>query len=417
MSAKIETVELRVPATAAEPIELEVKHSGLRMVLVGRESIGLLGNDWQVLGVYFLLGPGETPEQFRGYVGKVGNADLVRRLKQQVKNHPWWNRALLVAAQAAHGLNSAEIGWLEARLHSVLSNATACQLQNSNRPTDNSLPPHLRDSLEGYISPIAAALRAIGAPPDTPDQKPPPKGRKPKRQPGTVSELIAAGLLRPGTRLDPIRKGNFEPAFVLEDGQLEVSGKPYATPSSAGQASSDLGSVNGWEYWGVPSGSGGLTPLSSLRGRLREGDVKPETSVAPPASPSQPPMETVKQPVFAATTQQPLTGIGEDPATRSNQAQAELVAVNKRITLRDLVDAKLVQPDQELFGSRGGEDFIATVNADGTVHFRGTNYATPSAAGKVAAGWPTCNGWDFWSTETGGKRVKLGVLRAELTAR
>jgi hypothetical protein len=56
----LQPVTLYVPSTADEPIEVNVAHSGLRMVLVNRDAIRRLSSDWRVLGVYFLLGPDPT---------------------------------------------------------------------------------------------------------------------------------------------------------------------------------------------------------------------------------------------------------------------------------------------------------------------------------------------------------------------
>src|SRR5581483_5356392 len=117
VSVPLQPVTFYVPRSSAEPIELSVRHSGLRMVLVNRESVRLLAEaEWKVLGVYFLLGPADDPEHFRAYVGEVGKRDLLTRLKEHAAQKEWWNRALLIVSASAGGFNSAEIGWLEGRL-------------------------------------------------------------------------------------------------------------------------------------------------------------------------------------------------------------------------------------------------------------------------------------------------------------
>src|SRR3954470_488803 len=102
-------VRFTVPSSAAEPMEIEVAYSGLRMVLLYRDSIPLLSTDWQCLGVYILLGPSADPDRFQAYVGEVGKSTLVQRLKQHTKKKEWWSRALLIAS-VNNGFNSAEIG-------------------------------------------------------------------------------------------------------------------------------------------------------------------------------------------------------------------------------------------------------------------------------------------------------------------
>jgi len=46
-----------VPSSAGEPVEVKVTHSGLRMVLVNRESTRLLNADWKVQGILLLARP------------------------------------------------------------------------------------------------------------------------------------------------------------------------------------------------------------------------------------------------------------------------------------------------------------------------------------------------------------------------
>ena len=70
----VQPVTFYVATSSREPIEVRVAHSGLRMILVNRESVGLLDHSWGARGVYFLLGPSvEGPDLYRAYVGEVGN--------------------------------------------------------------------------------------------------------------------------------------------------------------------------------------------------------------------------------------------------------------------------------------------------------------------------------------------------------
>jgi hypothetical protein len=196
------------------------------MVLVNRDSVGLLDASWRVLGVYFLLGPtSDDADRFRAYVGEVGKRSLLVRAKEHVAEKPWWSRALLITS-ASDDFNSAEIGWLEGRLWDVLTNAVAADVANKGRPGDDSLPAHDRAALERYVEPIMSALRACGFPPDTADQKPVPKGRKRTVYTESAQDLIAAGLLKAGTQLVPMRKHLSTPATVLADGKLEVDAPP-----------------------------------------------------------------------------------------------------------------------------------------------------------------------------------------------
>lgn len=283
-SETIQLVTFSVPGSSIEPMPVKVAHSGLRMVLVSRESVGLLDETWKVLGIYFLLGASDDPDRYRAYVGEVGKRTLTQRIKQHAGEKDWWSRALLIAS-ASDDFNSAEIGWLEGRLYDVLNNAVACDVMNGNRPGDNSLSVGERRVLERYVEPIMAALRACGVSLDTADQKPEIKGRKkPTRYSESVSDLIGAGLLKPGTILQPLRKGVTDTARVLADGRLEVGTATYESLSAAAKAATGTTSEAGWDFWGAPSGAGGFVPLAQLRVRLRE-----DGAPAHAPTPSEPP--------------------------------------------------------------------------------------------------------------------------------
>jgi hypothetical protein len=360
---QLQIVSFYVPASAAEPMEVAVPHSGLRMILVNRESVGLLGDRWKQLGIYFLLGPNiEDPDRFRAYVGEVGKSTLVQRVKHHAIAKDWWSRALLIAS-SSDDFNSAEIGWLEGRLYDVLHNALACDVMNGNRPGDASLSPNERALLERYVEPIMAALRACGAPPDTHDQKPPPKGKKPKRYAETLRDLIDGELLKPGTLLQPLKQNLVTQAEVLPDGQLEIAGSVYSSLSGAAKAVSGNVAEAGWDFWGAPSGDGGFVPLAKLRERLREAPV------------------------------------------------AKAAA---KTTVRDLLDRGLLRSGVVLVPARNSVAGTATVGTEGEIVFNGVAHKTPSGAAKAASGQQAEAGWDFWLVRDEG--ASLADLRRRLKA-
>lgn len=82
-----------------------------------------------------------------------------------------------------------------------------------------------------------------------------------------LKELVAAGLLTPGTALHA-RPGPWGPAecTVLANGELELDGKTYASPSGAGRQIRK-GSTNGWVFWELPDGR----RLKDLRAELASG--------------------------------------------------------------------------------------------------------------------------------------------------
>ena len=56
---------------------------------------------------------------------------------------------------------------------------------------------------------------------------------------------------------------------------------------------------------------------------------------------------------------------------------------------------------------------VVMLDEKGRVVFNGTEYSSVSAAGKAAAGWPSCNGWTFWRyyDDVTGERRPIDELR------
>jgi hypothetical protein len=412
MPVELQPVTFYVPLSSAEPVDVKVVHSGLRMVLVNRESVGLLDDSWDVLGVYFLLGPSEDdPDRYRAYVGEVSKRTLLLRIKEHVGGKQWWSRALLIAS-ASDEFNSAEIGWLEGRLYDVLNNAVAAEVMNKGRPGDESLAPQDRGPLEGYVEPIMAALRACGASPDTSDQKPAvPAAQKKKVYKESVKDLIDAGLLKVGTVLQPLRKTQTQTATVLPDGSLQVGAKVFQAVSPAAMAVSGNKSEPGWDFWGAPSGDGGYVPLAALRERLREdGGSAPAAARDDAKARATPTPEHLPTPVSAE----------EGPSAPPTEGRKD--AVRKRPqqfpeTVSDLLNAGLLEPGEELRSVRKAlPDARAVVRADGRLEVNGEVYGSLSGSAMAVSGKKAEPGWEFWAVERDGKPVRLHDLREQIRA-
>jgi hypothetical protein len=138
-------------------------------------------------------------------IGIAGRSEFpaLTRVAHHARTRTDWNRELLVRRDTSDGFNSAEAGWLEGRLADVLELAPAAKLTMGRRDRDESLPEYERDSLEQMIRPITAVMRAIDASPDTPDQGPPLRPPN-KRKPGSLKDLLEAGLLKAGAKLRPV---------------------------------------------------------------------------------------------------------------------------------------------------------------------------------------------------------------------
>jgi hypothetical protein len=102
-------------------------------------------------------------------------------------------------------------------------------------------------------------------------------GRKGKRR-GTpktynveLTDLLAAGVLRPNQRLTRRHKGQEIEAVLLPDGKVSVQGKPYASCSMAAQAAlavrtGQRRAINGWDFWQFSDEAGKPRTLSAARG-------------------------------------------------------------------------------------------------------------------------------------------------------
>ncbi len=81
-----------------------------------------------------------------------------------------------------------------------------------------------------------------------------------------IKDLVAAGLLEPGTLLTP-RQGSWtsRQALVRDDGMLEVDGRLFGSPSGAGRHVK--GSVtNGWTFWSLADGRRLIDVRAAFRG-------------------------------------------------------------------------------------------------------------------------------------------------------
>jgi hypothetical protein len=383
------TVTFHLPHSSSEPVELSAKMPALAMAIVPRDAVSALDEKWaKAIGVYVLLGPTDDAEHdYRCYVGQSGTGGLKERLTTH-RNSPtwekshglgkeWWRRALIVRSRDEDGFNSAEAGWLEGRLWDILDSAPAAKLVGK-KGDDQTLPKKQRDDLEPFIAPITAVLRAIGASPDTPDQEPKPK--KIKKHAATVADLINAGEITAGARLRSISSTHEVIALVRPDGQLEVAGVAYDSPSGAAVAVVGH-EINGWNFWGFQSGDGTLIPLAALRSRLQsEGD----------------------EPLRAEEIADPKKNKpAKPPATKSS-------------ALKPLLDAGLLAPGAVLFAVHQGQRHEATVDEQGVIHLAdGSTHLTPSGAAVKITGGET-NGWKFWRTTIDDKTVRLRELRDQV---
>ena len=227
----------------------------------------------------------------------------------------------------------------------------------------------------------------LGLDPDTPDQTAP----LPATQQGgraryeeTLSALIEAGLVKGGSVLHPTTPSYEASALVDSDGTLTVGGERHTSLSSAGRAVTGH-SVNGWEFWGILSGSGELVPMRALRGPV-PGDAPPAGAGGAPAEAS-----------------------GDDAGPRPTPIERP-PSIQGTVDVFALLRASLLSVGDVLTARYKGTDYRATVRSNGHLSLHGRDYPSPTAAAVAITGG-SVNGWQFWKVATG---ETLGSLRGRL---
>ena len=271
-----------LPETASDAVVLFDQHAALRFAIVERDhALRISADEWDRPGVYILLDPPSLDGSWGCYVGKAP-AGIRTRLRDHLRNKDHWRRAVLIQRDTTFGFNSAQVAWLEGRLYDLLDAAEDARPHNGNRPSDETLPPFERASLENAVVPISRILRLIGYDPATADDtgtvSTTTRATRTSRFVGiTLKQIIDAGYVATGTPL--VSTNSVWPAngTVNADGSITVNGTRHPTPSAAGGAVKG-GAANGWDFWAVEDTSG-KTSLATLRARYRDSiDDDPATS-------------------------------------------------------------------------------------------------------------------------------------------
>jgi hypothetical protein len=259
-----------VPDTPGEPIIIYEPQAALRIAIAEREFVGFLDSSWEIAGVYCLLYPISANGEFQVYIGKAPMG-----LRGRVSSHlsgkvDGWVRAVLMTRDTTHGFSSAQVGWLEGRLWSLVFASANGTPSNKNRPKDETLPDYDRAVLETYVIPIGRILRLLGYGMEPEGEVPVRRTAAPKVKYGvTVADLLAAELVTAGDTLVFTYPGHPASAVVQADGAIVVETTRYETLSAAAGALRG-GPTNGWQYWATTEASGNQTPMADLRARFIE---------------------------------------------------------------------------------------------------------------------------------------------------
>lgn len=258
-------------------------YAALKMVLIDRENINSLNSEeWAAPGFYILLSRVEgNTGAWTAYVGKAP-AGVKKRVSQHVKGKEFWNRALLVRKDTSNGFSSAEAGWLESRFYDLLDGSELCQLENTVKPVEDTLPQYVMAGLERSTQPVLAVLRLLEYSFNKPEKKRHPSTTKTiKKAPSAASiskdskksisvvDLLNANIILPGTLISQEKSYPGE-AELNPDGSVTFLGDTHNTLSGAAlqcrrRVRPESTSPNGWDFWGMEDEEGIVKPLSVFR--------------------------------------------------------------------------------------------------------------------------------------------------------
>jgi len=268
--ASVVPVNVQVPADANAPIIADFVEHAIRVAYVQRRDVARLAeSDWAAPGVYVLLTDDGSGNAYVGKAVKLRDRLLQHRVAPKLE----WSRAVILKRDTSHGFNSAEIGYLEGRLSSELGAVHSLHVVKGKTDQDATLPRHMLLSLDAILPTMVAAMRLAGI--DVQKESDSGidqavssaiSGHTSSVIPGTVADLLAAGLLHAGVELHLSQGGKLGVGKVTTTGGIIVNGVAYASPSKAAAVALGLKSSNGWDAWRVGSLLG--PKLSALRAKL-----------------------------------------------------------------------------------------------------------------------------------------------------
>lgn len=115
----------------------------------------------QRTGVYLLVGPGESVQLPKLYIGE--GDPILPRLNQHESKKDWWTHAVAFTSKDQN-LNKAHIQYLESRLVQLAAQAKRCQLDNGNTPLAPSLSEADRADAESFVQDILLCMPILGYP-------------------------------------------------------------------------------------------------------------------------------------------------------------------------------------------------------------------------------------------------------------
>jgi hypothetical protein len=176
-----------------------------------------------------------TPEERDRIVHSLGNLTLLTsKLNSKVSNSAWESKRT------------------ELHKHDVLKMNSLLLATADDSWTDEKIRVRTKEMTEAILTiwPVPKGhTSAFGNAAERPKQR------------VTLSDLIGAGLLEPGTTLYARQTYDYHPATVLSDGRIDLDGEIFESPSGAAKGVTGS-NVNGWWFWKLDTaGNRSLTNL------------------------------------------------------------------------------------------------------------------------------------------------------------
>lgn len=95
-----------------------------------------------------------------------------------------------------------------------------------------------------------------------------------------------------------------------------------------------------------------------------------------------------------------------------NQPEEEKASIYYGITIKDLIDANILIPNEAIYTFPSGLGRVqGAISQSGEIEYDGVKYSSPSGAGKIAHGKVSLSGWEAWYVERKGSLTSIEKLR------
>lgn len=249
--------------TVSDDGRVELDHAlySLKLAVVSDKNARALA--WNHAGIYILLGL-VADGGWCAYVGK--STDLSKRIAQPHESIEW-SRALLVCRPGSH-FDTAEIGWLEGRLHGLLETG-GVDLRNRQTPGDDTLSERRQETLEHYVGSIQSALTLLGYSLGPPQQatRHAAEAAQQDAEPTTAGKVHGKllGYLPVGTVIKSTTSKYRGATAKVEATGILYGAKLYTSPSAAAKAVTGTDTADGLAFWGVEDKAGKVSKLRDVR--------------------------------------------------------------------------------------------------------------------------------------------------------